>query len=94
LSIGACSEQELIMPNWIDEQIQKQRFEDMARTAQRDRLANLALTVSLKRMRFYSPILARLGRWLEACGYRLQMRYGAAPEVVIATDSRGNTSRC
>ena len=82
------------MPNWIDEQIQKQRFEDMARTARRDRLANLALTVSLKRLRFYSPILARLGRWLEACGYRLQARYGAAPEVVIATDSGGNTSRC
>ena len=82
------------MPNWIDEQIQKQRFEDMARTAQRDHLANLALTVSLKRMRFYRPILARLGRWLEAYGYRLQTRYGRASEVAIATDSRGNTSRC
>ena len=82
------------MPNWIDEQIQKQRFEDMVRTAQRDHLANLALTVSLKRMRFYSPILARLGCWLEIYGYRLQTRYGTAPEVAIATDSRGNTSRC
>jgi hypothetical protein len=94
LSIRACSEQELIMPNWIDEQIQKQRFEDMARTAQRDRLGNLALTASLKRLRFYSPILARLGRWLEVYGYRLQTRYGATPEVAIATDSRGHTSRC
>jgi len=94
LSIGACSGQELIMPNWIDEQVQKQRFEDMARTAQHDRLVSLALTVGLKRMRFYSPLLARLGCWLEVCGYRLQMRYGAAPEVAIATDSRGTTSRC
>ena len=82
------------MPNWIDEQIQIERFEDMARTAQRDRLAKLALTVSLQRMRFYSPILARLGYWLEVYGYRLQTRYGAAPEVAIVTDSCGNTSRC
>ncbi len=82
------------MLNWIDEQIQKQRFEDMARTAQRDRLANLALSVRLKRMHFYSPLLARLGCWLEVYGYRLQTRYGAAPEVAIATDSRANTSRC
>jgi hypothetical protein len=94
LSIGACSEQELIMPNWIDEQIQKQRFEDMLRTAQRDRQANLALAVRLQRMRFYSPILARLGRWLEVYGYRLQARYGAVSEVAIATDSRGTISRC
>jgi hypothetical protein len=82
------------MPNWIDEQVQKQRFEDMARMAQHDHLVNLALTVSLKRMRFYSPILAQLGRWLEMCGYRLQTRYGAVPDVAIVTDSRGTTSRC
>ena len=82
------------MSNWIHEQIQKQRFEDMARTAQRDHLAKLALTARLQRTRFYSPILARLGRWLEAYGYRLQARYGAAPEVAIATDSRGTTSSC
>jgi len=94
LSIAACSEQELNMPNWIDEQIQKQRFEDMARTAQSEHLAKLALTVHVQRMRFYSPILARLGRWLEAYGHRLQARYGAAPEVAIATDTRGATSSC
>ena len=82
------------MPNWIDEQIQIQRFEDMARTAQRDHLANLALAVRWRRMRFYSPILARLGRWLEAYGYRLQTRYGTVGEVAIATDSGGNTSHC
>jgi hypothetical protein len=94
LSIGVCSEQELIMPNWIDEQIQKQRFEDMARVAQRDHLAMLALTARIQRMRFHRPILARLGRCLEIYGYRLQTRYGAASEVVIVTDSRGNSSRC
>jgi hypothetical protein len=82
------------MPNWIDEQVQKQRFEDMARTARHDHLVNLARTVSLKRMRFYSPILAQLGRWLETCGYRLQTRYGTVPDVAIVTDSRGTTSRC
>jgi len=80
------------MPNWIDEQVQKQRFEDMARMAQHDRLVNLALTVSLKRIRFYSPILAQLGLWLEIYGHRLQMRYGATPDVAIITNSRGTTS--
>jgi len=82
------------MPNWIDEQVQKQRFEDMVRTAQHDQLANLALTTRMPRMRFYRPLLAQLGRWLEIYGYRLQIRYGATPDVAIATDSRGNTSRC
>jgi hypothetical protein len=94
LSIGACSEQELIMPNWIDEQVQRQRFEDMARTAQRDHLANQALSTRVERAHFYGPILARLGRRLEIYGYRLQARYGAIPEVAIAADSRGGTSRC
>ena len=82
------------MPNWIDEQVQKQRFEDMVRTAQHDQLANLAATVGLARMRFYRPLLAQLGRWLEAYGYRLQMRYSAAPEVAVIADSRGTSSRC
>ena len=82
------------MPNWIDEQVQKQRFEDMVRAAQHDQLVNLALTARLPRMRFYRPLLAQLGRWLEIYGYRLQIRYGATPDVAIATDSRGNTSRC
>jgi len=82
------------MPNWIDEQVQKQRFEDMVRTAQHDHMANLATTVGLARVRFYNPLLAQLGRWLEAYGYRLQERYSAAPEVVVIADSCGTTSRC
>jgi len=82
------------MPNWIDEQVQKQRFEDMLRTADHDRLGSLALIATQRRMRFYSPLLAQLGRWLEGYGYRLQLRYGAAAEVAIATDSQGTTSRC
>ena len=82
------------MPNWIDEQVQKQRFEDIVRTAQRDHLARQALSAGLPRMRFYSPLLARLGFWLETYGARLQARYGGVVEVAIATDSRGSTSRC
>ena len=82
------------MPNWIDEQVQKQRFEDMLRTAHHDRLGSLMLIATKRRMRFYSPILAQLGRRLELYGYRLQLRYGAAAEVAIATDSQGTTSRC
>jgi hypothetical protein len=90
LSIGICSDKELIVPNWIDEQIQQQRFADMARAARRDQLADAAQAASLKRARFYNPILARLGRWLEQWGYQLQARYGS--EVAIATESSGNSS--
>ena len=82
------------MPNWIDEQVQKQRFEDMLRTAQHDRLVELMPIAHVQRARFYRPILAQLGRQLELYGSRLQARYGAVPEVAVATDSRGNTARC
>jgi hypothetical protein len=84
LSIRACSEEEQIMPNWIDEQIQRQRFNDMLRTARRDQMAHVALAARSQRSHFYHPILAEAGRWLELWGYRLQARYGA--EVAIATD--------
>ena len=82
------------MPNWIDEQVQKQRFEDMVRTAQRDRLARRTLILHVQRVRFYRSLLVRVGRWLEVSGYRLQARYGTVSEVAIATDSRGTSSSC
>ena len=82
------------MPNWIDEQVQKQRFEDMVRTAERDRLAELMPAGRLQSVPFYSPILARLGRQLEIYGYRLQARYGSTPEVAIAAESGGTSSHC
>jgi len=80
------------MPNWIDQQVQKQHFWRRAAAmlphAKTPRstlllvaIVNLALTVGLKRMRFYSPMLAQLGRRLEAYGDRLQMRYSAALDV-------------
>ncbi|HJZ46611.1 MAG TPA: hypothetical protein VKE41_05575 [Roseiflexaceae bacterium] len=81
------------MLNWIEQQIQQQRFEEMVRTAQRDRLAQLVLAAKPQRAHFYSPILAGLGRWLEAWGYRLQRRYGAVPEVTIATKTPISRSR-
>ena len=90
--MGACLEEELMMPNWIDEQIQRQRFNDMLRTARHDHMANVALVTSSRQTHFYGPLLAQLGCWLEVWGYRLQTRYGAIPEVAIATKSRGNTS--
>jgi hypothetical protein len=89
--MGACSEEEQIMPNWIDEQAQRQRFNDMLRTARRDQLASVALARRSPRAYFYHPILVGVGRWLEFWGYRLQTRYGAVPEVAIATDSRSNS---
>jgi hypothetical protein len=82
------------MPNWVDQQIQKQRFEDMARVTQHDYLVKQALAARSRRPRFYRPILARLGYWLEGWGQSLQERYGAIPEVAIATESPGNPSGC
>jgi hypothetical protein len=82
--MGACSEEEQIMPNWIDEQIQRQRFNDMLRTARHDQLASEAQAARSQQSYFYHPILAGVGRWLEFWGYRLQARYGT--EVAIATE--------
>ena len=82
------------MPNWIDEQVQKQRFDDMVRTAQHDRLVSRTLAVRVQRMHFYRSMLVRVGRWLEVSGYRLQARYGTVSEVAIATDTRGTPSSC
>jgi hypothetical protein len=90
--MGAYSEQELTMPNWIDEQAQRQRFDDMIGAARRDHMANIALAARVQRTRFYSPILAQLGRWLESWGYRLQTRYGS--KATIATETPGSSSRC
>jgi 1,4-alpha-glucan branching enzyme len=72
------------MPNWIDEQVQRQRFNDMVRTARHDQLASVAQATRSQRPHFYHPILVEVGRWLELWGYRLQTRYGA--EVAIVTD--------
>ena len=80
------------MPNWIDEQTQRQRFDDMIRAARHDHMVNVALTAGLQRTHFYSPILAQLGRWLETWGYRLQIRYGS--EAAIVTETPGSSSRC
>ncbi|HEU5103243.1 MAG TPA: hypothetical protein VFU22_29685 [Roseiflexaceae bacterium] len=72
------------MPNWIDEQIQRQRFNDMLRTARHDQLASDAVATHSQRAHFYHPLLAGVGRWLEIWGYRLRTRYGT--EVAIATE--------
>jgi hypothetical protein len=82
------------MPNWVDQQIQKQRYEDMARVAQHEYLVKEALAARSPRPRFYRPMLARLGYWLEGWGQSLQARYGAIPEVAIAAEAPGNSSQC
>ena len=82
------------MPIWIDEQIAKQRFADIVRTAERDRQVSLMLSARAKPTRFYNPILASLGRWLVTWGYRLQLRYDPIIEVPIAPQSHRKVSRC
>jgi hypothetical protein len=82
------------MSNWIDEQIQKQRFADMIHTAERDRLRRLVLAVQPRRPRFSNRVLASLGRRLVVWGCSLQLHYDLIIEAPIASKTRGNVSRC
>jgi hypothetical protein len=82
------------MPNWLDEQIQRQRFADMSRIAEGDRLAAAMKPARPQHIRFYRPLLASLGRWLVAWGIGLQARYGPIAEAQVATNRRGNISGC
>jgi hypothetical protein len=78
------------MPNWLDEQIQRQRFADMRRIAEGDRLAAAMKQAHPPQIRFYRPLLASLGRRLVAWGISLEARYGPIAEAQVATNRRGN----
>jgi hypothetical protein len=81
------------MANWIDEQVAKQRFADMVRTAERDHRASALLAARRAPKRFYNPLLARLGRRLVMWGYGLQLRYGQLADAPIAPKPRGSATR-
>lgn len=81
------------MPNWIDEQIARQRYYDILVAEQQRQVAAAALAESRRPARFYSPVLLRLGRRMLAWGSSLEARYGPVVEPQIVTDSCAGTAR-
>jgi hypothetical protein len=92
--IGTLSKGADHMPNWIDEQVMKQRFAEIVRTAEQDREIRILLGARAKPVRFYNPVLAGLGRRLVAWGYHLQLRYDPIIDVQIVSQSHGKVSQC
>jgi hypothetical protein len=83
------------MPNLLDELIKAELMRDMVCDAERRRLVRRVLAARRRPpMRFYSAALARLGRWLERWGCRLQTRYGSIAEVGVATRVGGGPNGC
>jgi hypothetical protein len=86
------------MPNWIDEQVARERYHDILHEERHERMVAVVLE-SRRRLRrsstrFYNPVLARLGRRLVAWGCSLETRYGTIVEPSIATNTRGNATGC
>jgi len=63
------------MFSWNDVLAQQERYVDLRREAERERLVRHALTGSEKRTRSYRHVLTWLGQRLVAWGWRLQARY-------------------
>lgn len=72
------------MPTWIDEQAALARHDDMRRRAAQ--LANARIVIAARgpTVRFYAPVLARLGRQLAIWGLSLERRYHPVLEPSIA----------
>jgi hypothetical protein len=83
LIAGACFERKNMMPNWVDEQIARQHFEDLTREEHLRRLAIAASAIRPQRHRFYGPLLAGLGHRLVVWGGKLETRYSAMIEPTI-----------
>lgn len=66
------------MINWIDVLANQERYEDMRREAQRERLVRQARPAPQKRGPVHGPARIWLGRRLVTWGSRLQESYGAA----------------
>ena len=82
------------MLNWVDEQIARQRHEDLVREEQLHRLAISALALQSRPPRFYGPLLAGFGRRLVLWGGRLEARYSAIVEPAIVRSNGEPISGC
>ncbi len=67
------------MTNWIDVMVEQERFKDMARFVEQERLARQIPSEPGRFEQMMRPALARFGRWLEGLGRRLQARAGIEP---------------
>jgi hypothetical protein len=81
------------MTSWIDEAIKEEQRQDMLRDAARRRLIAQASAARQPPKRLYSPVMVRLGRWLEIYGRNLQMRYGMLAEAGVIRTASDGTSR-
>jgi hypothetical protein len=82
------------MTSWIDEAIKEEQRQDLLREAARRRLIAQARAVKRRQERRYSPVLVRLGCWLEIWGRSLQTRYGVLAEAGVVRAAGDGTSQC
>lgn len=73
------------MPTWVDEQIARQRYDDIVQAEQRWLVIRDLVAAQPQPPRFYGPLLAGLGRRLVIWGFRLEERYSAMvePSIVV-----------
>lgn len=64
--------------NWKDVLVQRERYQDLLREAERHRLVRRALAGRQRPHRFFCQAMSWLGRRMVAWGQRLQERYGTA----------------
>ena len=82
------------MTSWIDEAIKEEQRKDLLREAARRRLIAQASAAKRRPERLYSPVLVRLGCWLETWGRSLQTRYGVLAEAGVVRAAGDGTSQC
>ena len=82
-----------MMTSWIDEAVKEEQRQDLLRDAARRRLVAQARATKRRQRRRYSPVLVRLGRWLEASGRGLQARYGLLAEAGVVRAAGDSPSR-
>ena len=72
------------MFSWNDVLARQERYVDLRREVEQERLARQALDGRERRARPHRHMLAWLGQRLVAWGWRLQVRYGPRPVAVHA----------
>jgi hypothetical protein len=70
------------MLNWYDNLIQQERYQDLQREAQRDRLVKLAQQSRELSHSFYRRAFTWLGKQLVCWGLSLQAQAGSAPATL------------
>ncbi|MBC7232674.1 MAG: hypothetical protein H5T68_05480 [Chloroflexi bacterium] len=66
------------MLSWKDILVQQERYKDVFREAEKERLIRQTLARVAMNQHFYSRVLRWLGSQLATWGYRIQERYSTA----------------